>query len=1071
MRNFLLILFAFCSTSLAFAQNKIVVKGKVLDEDKYEVIGGTVLEKGTSNGTITDIDGNYTISVSPKAELVFSYVGMQSKTEKVNNRSEINVTLKADAIALDEVVAIGYGTVRRGELTSSISSVMGKEIAELPVNDALQAISGRIAGLQVVQSSGAPGAATEVKIRGGISITQSNEPLYIVDGFPSPDGLTGIEPSDIESIDVLKDASSAAIYGAAGANGVILVTTKKGGEGRANIIFDTYVGFKKLSKRLDVLSPEDFVKLEYERSLLGSADDMQRFVNIYGGGYNSELSSLTNMQNSWYDIPHYYRNRKGIDWQDEVFEGTTPMTQNYKVGISGGTKDTNYNANYSFTNDGGIMANSGLKRNNIRLTFGHKMTEKMRFNMSASFVEDKVEGVGSLQVAGKLSALRNIVQYRPVISRDGNDRDLITMSEDPYLESDMGEAIINPITAVKEEERLRKNQVMNFNSSLSYEIIKNLTYQIQGSLRRRNFSNDAFFHSKSRQANRAGAPYAMVSNGTDNSWSYTNTLSYRLNLPKKHNFNFLIGQEEKYRKFTSSNSSIINFPDENFGLNDLGLGTVASVPVTTMEGERDLSFFGRVNYNFKGRYLATATYRIDGSSKFGKNHKWGHFPSLSLAWRTIDEEFMRKLPVFSDLKLRVGVGMAGNNNISRYNSMSRLGSVIVPGNGEEVIGMAPVQLANPNLKWETDISASFGVEMGFFNQRLQVTIDLYKNIAKDLLLERQIPLASGFGTVLQNIGRTENQGVEVAINTHNIEVKNFSWKTSLNLSVNDNKVKKLAYVDEMPYRSSWASGEFKVYDYLLQVGRPLGQIWGYKVDGVYQVDDFDYDSTTGKYTLKDGQSTNTLDKDAAPGYWKYTDVNGDGQVDENDITVIGKVNPKLYGGMNNSFQIKDFDLSFMLNYSVGGKVYNANKLYFSKLNARNNNALANVENHFTYVNEQGDNVFNNPEELARINEGASWASLPGTNTFRLNSKFIESSSFLRLTNITLGYSMPNSIISKLGISKFRVYASANNLFTITGYSGYDPEVNTRPNGGLTPGIDWGAYPRATSYIFGANITF
>lgn len=1067
-RIFSLLIFTLICTCMVNAQNKIEVTGKVVDDINLELIGVTVLEKGTSNGVATDMDGKYKIKVAPNATLVFSYVGMESKSVQVKDKTLIDVQLDPSSVVLEEFVAIGYGSVKRGELTSAISSVEGKDINKMPVTDALQALSGRVAGLQITQGTGAPGAGSQVKIRGGISITQSNDPLYIVDGFPSPEGLSTIEPSDIETIDILKDASATAIYGAAGANGVILITTKKGTEGKTTVNFDTYVGFKKISKRVDLLNPEQFVRKEYELSQIrNNAEDSKNFVKNYGRGYNDALSMADNMQNSWYDIPQYYGNRKGVDWQDEVFDNATPVTQNYKISINGGTKETKYNASFSHMNDDGIMSNSGFQRNNIRFNFMQKVG-KLTFTSTASYIEDKVEGLGSLEDGGRFGALRQILQYRPVYERDKDDYDLVRFDVDPLLEEESGNVVINPLTAIREEERNRRNQTVNFSANVSYEIIKGLTYNLQGNLRKRNTKNDVFFHSKSRQATRSGGPYAELNHQTDDSWSYTNTLTYKPKLKSKtHAFDVMIGQEEKFRKFTGFQAGFTRFPEINHGLNDLGLGVEATIPGSSASSERDLSFFTRLNYNLMKKYFFSFTFRTDGSTKFGKNNKWGYFPSGSVAWRAIDEDFVKNLNTFSDLKVRFGIGTAGNNNIARNRAIGLFGSTTTPEFNASANGVIPLHLPNPNLKWETDLSIDLGLEFGFFNQRLQMVVDLYKNSASNLLLERALPLASGYSSVLQNIGKTENTGVEFSITSHNIDTKDFTWSSTLNITHNKNKVVRLANSDQWYLRSGWGSSDYNEYDYLIETGNAIGHMWGPKVIGIYTVDDFDHDPTTG-YTLKEGV-VKSIDPNVKPGYWKYENTDGDDQITTNDYQLLGRASPTVYGGITNTFSSKGFDLSFILNYSIGGEVYNANRMVLSKADLRHKNAGSDSANRFTYINERGENVFNNPEELKRINENASWASMEGTSTLRLNSKFIESASFLRLSNITLGYTVPKKLTKKFFVNNLRLYASANNLFTITGYSGYDPESSTRGN--MTPGVDWGAYPRAKTYLFGANITF
>ena len=1074
--SFLLLFFIGLSTTISFAQsNTITVTGKLKDSFDEELIGATVVHKGTGNGTITDIDGNYTLTVPSNAVLEFSYIGLETKSVKVNGQQVINVTLKQSSeFQLDEVVAIGYATVKRSELTSAVSSVKGEDIAKLPVTDALQALNGKVAGLQISQAQGSPGADVKVRVRGGISITQSNDPLYIVDGFPSPDGLRVLDPSDIESIDVLKDASATAIYGAAGANGVILITTKSGAEGKASINFDSYVGFKKISKRLGVLKPLDFVKLEYERAVLdGGADEARKFTERYGLGWDEELDIATNLANSWNDLPSAYGDRAGINWQDEIFDGRTPVSQNYKFSVNGGNKDTKYNVSFAHTDDDGVMKGSGYEKNNIRLRFDQKLNKKLRVSATLGYVWDTTQGMGSLNEGGRFSRMQHIIQYRPVISRDGNDNDLLNMDIDPILDDDSGNVMVNPNTSITEEKRTRKNRILNLNASVTYQILPNLTYRGMVGMGRRDMDNDVFFGPRSSQAQRNGGPYAELRKSNRDNWTYSNTLTYSPKLGRNHKLDVMVGQEETYRRDKDFFLGVRGFGDDNFGLNDLSLGKFAEVPINDISDTRQLSFFSRVNYNLYSKYLFTFTIRGDGSSKFGSDNKWGVFPSGSFAWRASEEDFIKELNIFSDLKVRLGVGTAGNNNIQNYLSLMRMGSSYMPENGVQENSYFEQQLANKKLKWETDVSTNLGIDMGFFNQRLQVSLDFYRNEASDLLLNKNLPLVSGFESMIANIGKTRNTGFEMAITSYNFDTDNFNWSTTFNLSTNKNKVIKLADASTMPQRSGWSSNEWNGYDYMVREGDPVGQMWGRVYDGIYTVDDFDFNPNADKeeemYTLKEGVVA-VKGETVRPGYWKYKDLNGDGVIDGADEKVIGKAQPKVFGGITNNFAFKGFDLTLVMNYSLGGKVYNANKMFYTMTKNRYKNALDDVLNRFTYVDDQGVNVYKDPEALKALNENNDYASLHGTQNLQFSSKFVESSSFLRMSNITLGYTLPKKFTRKYGIQNLRFYASVNNLFTITGYSGFDPEVDTRSNGGLTPSIDWGAYPRATTTLFGLNLT-
>lgn len=1074
--SFLLLLFIGLSSTLSYAQaQNVTVTGKLKDNFDEELIGATVVQKGTTNGTITDIDGNYKITVPANATLEFSYIGLETLAVKVNGKTVIDAQLKQSSeFQLDEVVAIGYGTVKRSELTSAVSSVKGDDIANIPVTDALQALNGKVAGLQITQAQGSPGADVKVRVRGGISITQSNDPLYIVDGFPSPDGLRVLDPTDIESIDVLKDASATAIYGAAGANGVILITTKSGKEGKANINFDSYVGFKKISKRLGVLKPLDFVKLEYERAMLdGGIDEARKFTQRYGLGWDEETPLLANMQNTWNDMPDAYGNRAGINWQDEIFDGQTPVTQNYKFSVNGGNKDTKYNVSFAHTDDDGVMKGSGYEKNNIRMRLDQKLNEKLRFSANVGYVWDKTTGLGSLNEGGRFSRMQHIIQYRPVISRDGNDQDLLNMDVDPILDNDSGNVMVNPNTSITEEKRKRTSRILNINASITYNILPNLTYRGMVGMGRNDNDNDVFFGPRSSQAQRSGGPYAELRKASRDNWTYSNTLTYKPKINRNHKLDIMVGQEETYRRDKSMNLGIRNFGEDNFGLNDLSLGKFADVPTNDVSDSRQLSFFSRVNYNLLAKYLFTVTVRTDGSSKFGGDSKWGVFPSGSFAWRASDEDFIKNLNIFSDLKLRVGFGTAGNNNIQNYLSLMRMGSSYMPENGIQENSYYEQQLANSKLKWETDVSTNVGLDMGFFSQRLQVTLDFYRNEASDLLLNKNLPLISGFPSMIANIGKTRNVGFEMAVTSYNIDNDNFKWSTTFNFATNKNKVIKLADASTMPVRSNWSSNEWNGYDYMIREGEPIGQMWGYVNDGIYKVEDFDFNPNAAKeedlYTLKEGIVSVSGEK-VRPGYWKYRDLNGDGVIDSKDEKVIGKAQPKFYGGITNNFSYKGFDLSFVLNYSVGGDVYNANKMFYTMTKNRYKNALTDVLGRFTYIDQNGENVYRNPDALAQLNSNNNYASLHGTQNLQFSSKFVESASYLRLSNITFGYTVPRTLVRKIGIQSLRFYASMNNLFTITGYSGFDPEVDTRSNGGLSPGIDWGAYPRATTTLFGLNLT-
>ena len=717
-----MVILAFVSVSM-YAQS-IVVTGKVIDSEGYEVIGGSVTLKGAPGvGTVTNVDGHYSLKVNDASKdvLVFSYVGMTSKEVKVNGRNVVNVTLEADAVMLDEVVTIGYATVKKKDLTGSVSSVNSKELAAVPISDVTQALSGKVAGVQVIRSQGSPDADVSIKVRGGTSITQSNEPLYIIDGFPSEDGLKGIESSDIESIDILKDASSTAIYGARGANGVILVTTKGGKTDKFNISYDMYVGFKKVNKKYELLGVKDFVKLDYERAI--NEPDVMRDYTIPTYG-------------TWDEFDGLYGNRKGIDWQKEVFDHRPAITQQHKFTISGGNKTSQYMLTYTRNDDKGIWYGSGLKRDNFRLKLNQEATSWMNFSTNVSYIDEKTEGLGTLQEGGAYSRMQHVIQYRPTIGKNGSDEQLLIDDDDPVLLLEGASQMQSPMATIESEQRDKRNRIMSINGDVQIKFTKDLSYRGTVGIRKRTINTDVFYSERSKQAKNAGAPYGWKEIEEQQNFMYNNVITWDKTFNKEHHLTLVGGQEFIQYKTDYLKAGARKFDKVNFGLADMSLGASPDKVVTLLESDKMLSYFMRANYNFKEKYLFAASVRADGSSKFGANHKWGIFPAASFAWRASEEDFIKELGVFSNLKLRLSYGTAGNNKINNYLSLSKMGSVWIPYNGESTVaGFVSKQLHNPDLQWETNVTANLGVDVGFLNQRIQLSVDIYNIETKDLLLD------------------------------------------------------------------------------------------------------------------------------------------------------------------------------------------------------------------------------------------------------------------------------------------------------------------------------------------------
>lgn len=1034
---------------MMYGQDIITVKGVVTDAQNMNLFGATVSEKGTKNSTITSVDGFYQIKVKANSILVFSFMGTKQKEEQVKNRTTINIKLLDDTNNLNEVVVVGYGTKTRKDLTGAISSVKGSELAKIPVQNVGQALQGRIAGMQVTMSDGTPGSEPSIRIRGGSSITQSNEPLYVVDGVAQTGGLSFLDPMDIESIDVLKDAASTAIYGAQGANGVVLVTTKKIKGGKLTLSYDTYGGIKTIAKTLDVMNPYQYVQLMYENA--NDATKMLKFTSNYGT-YN-QLESL-------------YKDRPGVDWQDEVFGGSA-VTQYHKLSISGGENDTKYNAFYSLNNDQGIMLGSESIKNIAKLAVTHSVSKKFTVNAIVNFSNQKTTGLSPSEGGNpRLSMLQTLLQYRPTIGIQGDDEDLKNMVIDP-LDNQSSPIFQSPLITIESQQREAVKKSLNMSFQFQYNITPKLIYKGLINYTDNNLTSKYFNGADGIQAIRSGGANGGITENTATRLNYNNVLTYANTFNKKHKLDVTAGQEYIYNYAEGLTTTASAFPEVNLGWNKLDLGTIAGIPTSFAEDDKLLSFFGKANYSFKNRYLLSASIRADGSSKFGTENHWGYFPSASAAWRIIEEPFMKTLPVFSDLKLRLSYGEAGNNRIANYAALGIFDSGSYPINNQVNITAYQNNLPNPYLKWEATKSTNIGLDLGFFQQRIALTTEIYENRSEDLLYNTRIPASSGFKKQFQNIGATSNRGIEFTLNTENIKKDNFSWNTSFNIAFNKTKVLALSEGETSLLTNSYSDKN----DYILQVGKPVGTMYGYINDGLYQVSDFNYNATTSAYTLKSGVVSDNVV--VQPGFIKFKDISGpngtpDGLINDFDRTIIGNANPKFTGGLNNTFSYNGIDLSVFLDFTVGNDIYNANVLNNSRLNQDNLNTFAMYADRWTTINAAGDRV-TNPDELTALNSGKTNPSYNGNATGRLYSDIIEDGSFLRINNVSLGYTFPKKWITATKISNLRIYFTAYNLHVFTKYSGYDPEVSVI-NSAITRGVDFSAYPRSKSFVTGLNIS-
>ncbi|KEO72647.1 TonB-dependent receptor [Anditalea andensis] len=1049
------------SQSLSMAQGSIV-RGVVVDQTGEPIPGASILVKGTSTGMVTDIDGTYTLEVPSNAVLIFSFMGMEKREVAVGNQTVINVTLQDDMATLDEYVVIGYGSIERRDLTSSVSSVGAKQLADIPLNSAAEALAGRLAGVQVTGSEGSPNADVMIRVRGGGSITQDNAPLYVVDGIQVENALSVLSPQDIESIDVLKDASATAIYGARGANGVVIITTKGGSEMKTTVSYNGFVGVRQLANKLDVMKPQDFVNYQYERSR-GSEQERNRFLNTYG-----HFGDMGNYS----QVPF-------VDWQEEIF-GRNAVMSTHNVAVAGGTAATKFNLSVTQNKEEGIMLASDFDRQLINFKFDHKINERLSAGFNVRFNNTTVNGAGTAsEGSSATNRLRHAVKYRPILM---NGTDLTAYDPDYADETNANSlALINPILLTDAEYRQREQTVTNFSGSVNYKINEHVAFRTTVGLDLNNITDYAFNDTITGPARQVGSgqPIASIRTNQRRILNNSNVLTFNSNkltsaFFQKHRLDALIGHEIFEEEFRIDNLETRFFPigiTAERALGNMSLG-LPQIPTSNYQKSTLMSFFGRVNYAFGDRFLFAATMRADGSSKFAKGNKWGYFPSVSGAWRISEERFMAGINrTVSDLKLRASYGESGNNRIPNFLYLTQFVPNTYYGFGNQLeVGYAPDALAREDLRWETTIAQNFGLDAGFLGGRVQLSVDAYLNRTRDLLLEVPVPATSGYTTQLQNIGETSNRGVEIQLSGTVINTRDFTWNSTFNISFNKNRVESLGQQTSFLVPSGWAGGNVP-FDYAILVGQPVGTMWGLITDGFYGLDDFDY--AEGVYTLRDGVPNNQGITAVAPrpGSLKFRDINEDGIVDDNDRTAIGNATPKFFGGFNQMFSYKNFDASIFLNFVVGNDILNANKLEFSSGYTPNSNMLAIMNERWTNVNPAGQ-VVTDPTELAALNQNAQiWTPLTTASSFYMHSWAVEDGSFLRINNVTVGYTFSPQLLSRLKIAKIRFYATGNNLAVFTNYTGYDPEVNTRRRTPMTPGVDYSAYPRSRTFIGGVNLTF
>lgn len=1080
--------------SLALAAEAQTVSGVVKDTAGDPVIGASVMVDGTTNGTSTGVTGEWTLNVpnASRATLVFSYLGMKDKEVRIGNRTFIEVVLENDSQVMDDVVVVGYATVQRKDLIGSVSSVGAETIASQPVTSVSEALAGKMAGVQVTTTEGDPDADIKIRVRGGGSITQDSSPLYIVDGFPV-ESISDIPSSDIQSIDVLKDAFSTAIYGSRGANGVVIVTTKSGSEGRLSVNYNGYMGFKAMANKeaIEVMDPYEYVKFQYELAMIrGNVED--NFNPVFGQFCDIDL----------------YENLAGNDYVSQVF-GNQGSMMNHNVSLSGGGEKYNWTASYAHMGDNAIMKGSTYTRDNLSLKTKFKPSKQASFDMSVRYSNTQVRGAGanSINDTGSTSGngrLKHAVQYTPI--------PLQSSVESSDLEEDYGDNA-PPLQSVADNDSKRNRQNWNVNGAFNWKPAKGLTIKIDGGLDTYSQTDNRYYglttYYVANNATIKNQPATQYKDYDRTKLRNTNTIHYNIGEAldwEDSKLDILLGQEYLYTQAQTLTAMVEGLPlffDADMAWNFMASGTAQSTNLFYSQDDKLLSFFGRANYDFNGILSASATMRADGSSKFLGANRWGYFPSAAVALRLSEIGSLQDVESLDNLKLRYSYGTAGNNNIpvgqTSQTFKANTSSWISMGTTYWAAGKT---MSNPDLKWETTISHNLGLDFSFGGGKFSGSIEAYENTTRDLLI--LFPTSgSGYDNQYRNMGSTRNRGAEITLNWTLFQTDFAGLTISANASYNQNTVVSLGGLPQIESQTQWASTEIGT-DYLVQEGQPLGNMYGYMADGYYTVDDFNY--VDGKWVLKEGvvdcsdiigaeymlpgarkykdidnsvtKQVPVLDADGNPTYDEAGNqifesvVTSDGKLTVADKTIIGNALADITGGLVISGYIGSFDFSANFNAVYGNQIYNANKIEFTssrKFNNRNLMASMSTDQRWSNIDWATGQMYTDPEALAAANEGKS--ASPFINLAVFSDDAVEDGSFLRLSSVTLGYTLPKSTTDRLGLESLRFYVSGTNLFCLTNYSGYDPEVDTRRATPLTPGVDYSAYPKSTGVVFGLNLTF
>ena len=1029
------------STQSAFAQNK--VKGTVSDENGEPLIGVNILIKGTTNGTITDINGTYEINASSDATLLFTYIGYTDKEVQVKKQSVINVIMKDDSQSLEEVVVVGYGTVKKRDLTGSVSSIGSDKLKERSFGNALQSMAGQVSGVQITQTQGAPGMAPTIKVRGSSSINAGTSPLYVIDGIPLEDNtvsdgsngsssnmsfnrnpLNNINPNDIESIEILKDASSAAIYGSRGANGVVLVTTKQGKAGKTKVDASYEFGISRVNRRIDVMDAKEWIDFE-------TAARNNTWATTLKNNPNAVRGMDTVIPEEFSDPEWLARIGNGTDWQDVLFR--TAFTHNAQVSASGGSEKTQFMFSAGYLTQEGVVDQNNYDRLSIRSNINHKFNDRLSAGLKIGLTRTNDSSYGT---AGKSDAVSLAVQSDPIFplrvetgSLGFKDPESIWNTFVKY-----GFQLWHPYSLTREMSKKKTTDMVVVNSFIDYKILDGLNFKMSFNANTEDSHYKSYWNAGQDwgYSGWVDAEANFVTMRSTN-WVWENTLNYNKTFNNDHSVTGLVGYTMQEQTLEYSEMTGGSFPNDLVHTINAGKVTRGS----TSETEWALiSFLARATYSYKGKYLASAALRTDGCSRFGKNNRWGYFPSASIAWRVSEEEFMKDINWLNNLKLRLSYGVTGNNQIPNYGAIGLLGYSSYVQSGTVTQGLYTNTLPDPELKWEKTGQVNFGLDAGLFNNRINLSLDLYYSRTHDLLLDVPVPVLTGFQSTLTNIGKLENKGVEFFISTRNLDGA-FTWTTDFNISANRNKVLKLG-ANDAPIMVTTNDAISKT-----EVGQPIGNYYGYIFDGVLSQKDID----NGVPVYPGSEA----------GDPKVRDVTGEGIIDSNDRTIIGNYQPDFTWGMTNNFSYKGIELSVMLTGSQGGEIMNQHSRFLKSFNG-NRNAYQAVTNYWRSDENPGDGHIFKP----RVTQNTVQAQ---SSTY-----WVEDGSFVRIKNIRLGYNFPASVTKRLRLSNLKLYVNLENVYVFSDYSNYDPEGSTFQSG-YRVGYDYGSYPNPFTATAGINIGF